>query len=419
MFKAFFSRMIHRKSDGAIIQKEKFLLKKISPNAVVVLKKLQKAGYQAYLVGGGVRDVLLNRQPKDFDVVTNASLRSVKKLFRYSRLIGKRFRLVHIYFPGEIIEVSTLQSALSDADTEVSEEDFSQESVVTIEEDAWRRDFTVNALYYDISNKSVIDFTGGLRDLKKGVIRMIGNPSQRYHEDPLRLLRAIRLSAKLNFSIEETTREPLRKLCSLLHHVPSARLLGEVEKLFFKGHAWASYQALMSFGYIHLLFPYTTAVLTGNTEHYARLIQLAMQATDNRFAANQSLNPGFLIGVLLWPVVQKKLIEHRDKEMPFFSILHHGIQETLQAQREAFPISARLHIFIRSVWLLQYHLERRRKFRIFRILNQRYFRGAYDFLQLRVKAGEPLQDILEWWTLMQTADPVERNALLDALGDMK
>ncbi len=279
----------------------------ISPNALRVLYRLSKSGYEAYLVGGGVRDMLLSYHPKDFDIATNARPHEIRKLFKNSRLIGRRFRLVHVYFPNEIIEVSTFRA---NAEELLKEEPLSEmqktgatmlsedNTYGTIEEDAWRRDFTVNALYYNITDFSVIDFTGGMRDLHQRLIRMIGDPTQRYHEDPVRLLRAIRLAAKLDFKIHPDTEEPLKKLHNLLRHVPSARLFTEVLKIFFEGHAVRSYQLLKQTHYMRTLFPEAATILEKTRQPlYENLIKLALKATDERFHNQQSLNPGFLFAI--------------------------------------------------------------------------------------------------------------------------
>jgi len=228
---------------STLIPRDKHSLtrKNISPNALKVLYRLKKFGYASYLVGGGVRDLLLNRRPKDFDIATDGPPEALRKLFTNSRIIGRRFRLLHVFFPGEIIEVSTFRANEQADEGESSEDDDADAPVMiaaentygTIEEDAWRRDFTVNALYYNIADFSVIDFTSGMLDLKHRIIRMIGDPVQRYHEDPIRLLRAIRLAAKLRFKIHPQTETPLKMLSGLLQHVPESRLFDELLKLFF------------------------------------------------------------------------------------------------------------------------------------------------------------------------------------------
>lgn len=398
---------------------------KISRHAVKVMARLREAGYDAYLVGGGVRDMLLQLKPKDFDVVTNARPKDIRQLFRNSRLIGRRFRLVHVYFPNEIIEVCTFRTN--------AEEPFKDQSLVdvkgkhpdmllednvygTIEEDAWRRDFTINALYYNDADFSVIDYTGGFQDLEQRLIRMIGDPAQRYHEDPVRLLRAIRLAAKLDFKMHPDTREPLMHLQHLLRHVPASRLFDEVLKLFFEGYAYATYQWLMKVGYMQALFPQTAQVVaTTKTPYYSQLIELALHATDKRFANRQPLNPGFLLAVILWPVMQDLLHEHFQQHHKLFVAVYHGMNVALQEQTKTLIIPRRLTAMIRSMWTLQYHLEKRRRSRIYRVFNQRFFRAALDFLQLRMQVGEPLHEIVSWWFAFRDGDKEKRAQLIDEL----
>ena len=400
----------------------------ISPNAFNVLYRLNKSGYEAYLVGGGVRDMLLGLHPKDFDIATNARPQEIRKLFRNSRLIGRRFRLVHIYFPNEIIEVSTFRANVEEF---IQEEPLAKNESAharilldnntygTIEEDAWRRDFTVNALYYNIIDFSVVDFTGGIEDLNKRIIRMIGDPTQRYHEDPVRLLRAIRLAAKLDFKIHLDTEESLRRLHNLLHHVPSARLFTEVLKIFFKGHALRSYHWLLQTDYMQTLFPGTVAVLEkARHSHYESLFEFALKATDQRYSKNRTLNLGFLFAIFLWPVVQELMQQYFKKYKRLFPSLYHGINTALRQQVEILAMPRRLTTMVRSVWLLQYHLERRRRSRIYHIVKQRFFRAAFDFLELREQVGEPLTEIVCWWRAFRDGNQKQREQLIDELGEL-
>lgn len=394
---------------------------KISPNAVKVLMRLQEAGYDAHIVGGGVRDMLLGQRPKDFDVVTNARPKDIRQVFRNSRLIGRRFRLVHVYFPNEIIEVSTFRTSTDEVIKDPVETDkknpemLSDDNVYgTIEEDAWRRDFTVNALYYNIENDAVIDYTGGLSDLDQKTIRIIGDAAQRYHEDPIRLLRAIRMAARLNFKIHPETREPLLKLPHLLRHVPSSRLFDEVIKLFFEGHAYDTFELLKKSGYLTVLLPGVERTIQHSSAH-SKLVDLAMQATDTRFASNQPLNPGFLFAVMLWPVMQEQIKIHYAQHKKLFTAVYHGMNKALEEQMQSLMIPRRLTAMMRSMWILQYHLERRRKKRIYRIFNQRFFRAAFDFLLLRAQIGEPVGEIAQWWQQFRDGDKETRARLIDDL----
>jgi poly(A) polymerase len=387
----------------------------ISPNALKVLYRLQSAGFQAYLVGGGVRDLLLGVTPKDFDVATNATPEEVYATFRNSRMIGRRFRLVHVFFKGETIEVSTFRGPAvregQKTDLTVSDNVYG-----TMLQDAWRRDYTVNALYYNISDFSVVDYTGGLQDLKRKAIRMIGEPEARFHEDPVRLLRAIRLCAKLGFDVADETAQPLHRLSDLLQNVPQSRLFDETLKLFFEGNAYVTYQKLLETDYLRALFPETADFIKQSPDSpYVTLIELAMKATDTRFHQGQSLNPGFLLGVLLWPVVQARLEAHFQQHGKWFPALHAGIQETFATQLDTLFIPRRFTAMIRSMWVLQYHLERRRGKRIFHIAEQRFFRAAFDFLALRAQAGEPVQPLVDWWARFQACKHKARLNMIKAL----
>ncbi|PHQ78604.1 MAG: poly(A) polymerase [Coxiella sp. (in: Bacteria)] len=410
------------RGDAVVIgrHEHKVSRKFISPNAIKVLYRLNKAGYSAFLVGGSVRDVLLQRKPKDFDVATDAHPEDIRKVFRNCRLIGRRFRLAHVYFHDEVIEVSTFRANVSQqndiVDGEMPVMVKSDNTYGTIEEDAWRRDFTVNALYYNIKNFSVSDYTGGMLDLKQRLIRMIGDPNQRYHEDPVRLLRAIRLSAKLGFTVEEKTEEPLFKLSNLLWHVAPARLFDEILKLFFEGNAVVTYKSLLHYGYMRVLFPITFDAITHRDNTLdTQLIKLAMKATDDRFAIGKSLNPGFLMAILLWPAVQDQLTKEEELHHHFHQALHAAIDNVLLKQVETVSIPKRMTAMMRAIWLLQYHLIRRRGKRVYRTLSHRYFRAAYDFLELRAKSGEDYQGEVDWWHQFQTTDTEGRAHLIDTL----
>lgn len=397
----------------------------VSPNALKVLYRLNQAGFAAYLVGGGVRDLLLKRKPKDFDIATNALPEQVRSLFRNSRIIGRRFRLVHVFFHDENIEVSTFRASVNEFTSEevraLDEPETPPDENIygTIEEDAWRRDFTVNALYYNISDFSIEDYTGGILDLKKRNIRMIGDPEQRYHEDPVRLLRAVRLAAKLNFEIEKSTEKSIPLLAGLLLHIPSARLFDEVIKLFFDGYATATYDKLLQYGLMDVLFPSTMqALITVQQKTHKRLIQLAMMAADKRFHEGKSLNPGFLFAALLWPVLQMDL-QRQPKRKLFYIMLHHCINEVIHEQEKPVMIPRRMSSMIRSIWVMQYHLLKRRPKRVERILKHRYFRAALDFLDIRAESGEnELLEIVAWWRKLQRANDISRERLLDELANL-
>lgn len=394
---------------------------KIDPNAVNVLSRLTQAGYSAYLVGGGVRDLLLKKSPKDFDLATNATPEQIRKLFRNSRIIGRRFRLVHVFFSGENIEVATFRANVDVEKSENPEEDMLQNDNVygTIEEDAWRRDFTVNALYYSTVDKKVLDFTEGLNDLKAGVLRMIGDPVQRYHEDPVRMLRAVRLAAKLEFKIEEKTAKPIPNLLYLLAHVPGARFFDEILKLFFEGHAERTYRALQNCQVFPALFPETAKIIEKGVKNYEKLILLALKATDERFHHGKSLNPGFLLSIFLWPVFEEKMAELLKQKKKFFHALDIAITTVIEEQCETLKMPRRLTAMIRSIWLLQFYLEKRRANRVQRVLSDRYFRAAYDLLELRVINGEKLGPVFDWWRKIRSVNSREQLKMIEGLGAKK
>ncbi len=384
---------------------------KIDPHAASILNRLSQAGFAAYLVGGSVRDLLLRKSPKDFDLATNATPEEIRKLFRNSRIIGRRFRLVHVFFSGENIEVSTFRA---------NSGDLQDENVYgTVEEDAWRRDFTVNALYYNLVDKKVLDFTDGLSDLKAGVIRMIGDPVQRYHEDPVRMLRAVRLAAKLDFTIEEKTAEPIGALLHLLTHVPGARFFDETLKLFFEGHAEQTYLALQQYHLLPAVFPQTAEILKNPGKHHENLILLALKATDERYHNGRSLNPGFLLSVFLWPVFEEKMAEYTRQKKRFFHALDLAITGVIEDQCETLKMPRRLTAMIRSIWLLQFYLQKRRPNRVQRVLSDRYFRAAYDLLELRVINGEKFGPVFDWWRKLRSVNVHEQVKMIEGLNERK
>lgn len=378
----------------------------ISENALKVLYRLKKAGYEAYLVGGGVRDLLLGMHPKDFDVATNASPEQVNKLFRNSRLIGRRFRLVHVVYGRDIIEVATLRGHHDNAEgkqqSKKSESGMLLRDNVygTIDEDAVRRDFTINALYYDIKDFSVRSYAGGMQDLKRRNIRLIGDPETRYREDPVRMLRAVRFAAKLDFKIAKETAAPINELADLMSNVPAARLFDEVIKLFMAGQGEETFKLLEQYGLFEQLFPHTQQCLDGN-DFYRRLVMCALKNSDQRIAQGKTLTPAFLYGVFLWPCVleSQKLLE--SKGMPAAAAYHQAVNQVLSNQQSHTAIPRRFTDVIRNIWDMQRRLERRVKKHLESILTHPKFRAAYDFLLLREQAGEELAGAGKWWTQYQ------------------
>src|SRR3989344_9400011 len=376
----------------------------IDENALKVLYRLHEVGFQSYLVGGSVRDLLLGRTPKDFDVVTNAHPEQVRKLFRNSRLIGRRFKLVHVFYEGDIIEVSTFRGGQTN------------NTYGRLEEDVWRRDFTINALYYNIADGSVVDYTQGVKDLEQRVIRMIGDPATRLQEDPVRILRAIRLSAKLDFAIAPEIETLFVTYGNLLSSVSSARLFDEILKLFFGGNALVTYHTLLQYDFVKIFFPQTVkALATPHSDQFAELIREAMLATDTRFTQKQPLNPGYLFAVLAWPVLQKQLNQHPLKKKKFSAALHSSVIWVIAKQLESLKIPKRYTSMMRDMWMLQYHLKRKRGRRVYRTLNRRYYRAGIDFMALRSVVGEPVGDLVKWWRTFETATNEERQAMCGSL----
>ncbi len=392
--------------------------KNISDNALKVLYRLNKAGYDAYLVGGGVRDVLLDLHPKDFDVATNAKPEEIQRVFRNSRAIGRRFRLVHVLFGQDIVEVATFRAHNEDAPQSENGMVLRDNVYGNIEDDAVRRDFTVNALYYNIADFSVIDFVGGLDDLKKRQLRLIGDPATRYREDPVRMLRAARLAAKLQFSIDKHTRAPIAELADLLHHVSNARLWDECAKLFLTGHAEASYQQLKALGLFAILFPDSADALKKNPGIEA-LFLAALRNTDTRLRAEKGVNPAFLFAVLLWPSVAEHVDRRLGKgEMPAIAI-QHAMNTVLDNQHRITAIAKRFAMTMRDMWGMQWRFNQRTPARAEKLLALPKFRAAFDLLDLRVHSEPQLTEMRDWWLAFQEADASQRQRLLDSVPKME
>ncbi len=381
----------------------------ISNGALRVLYRLNEAGYQAFLVGGAVRDLLLGGHPKDFDIATNATPEEVRGLFRNCRLIGRRFRLAHVVFGREIVEVATFRGTSDDGsgDRHLVDGRLVRDNVYgTIEEDALRRDFTVNALYYDIADFSVRDYIGGLADLDAHCLRLIGDPDARYREDPVRMLRAARLAAKLDFTIAPETAEPFKRLGSLLSEAPPARLFDESLKLFLSGYGLASFHALLTHGLLEHVFPATARSLKSeHADRFRVLLERTFASTDERVRADKPVTPAFLFAALLWEPVraeaEEKIANGTDGAVAWASASSRIMSE--QAQRVAIP--RRFAGAIEEIWVLQPRFEQRVKKRVFRLLSHPRFRAAYDFLLLRSSESPALTELAEWWTLAQTMDP--------------
>lgn len=394
--------------------------KLLSPSALKVLYRLNKGGYDAYLVGGGVRDILLGMEPKDFDIVTNATPEQIKALFRNCRLIGRRFRLAHIVFGREIIEVATFRGHHdSAAEKEKSCQKTSKQSehgmllrdniYGSIEEDAERRDFTINALYYSAIDFKVHDFADGVKDIAQRRIRLIGDPETRYREDPVRMLRAIRFATKLDMEISPETKAPIAELSSLLENIPAARMFEEFSKLFISGKAVANFEQLRHFDLFKYFFPALDNMLEEERSDFAQdFVELSMTNTDIRINNNQRVTPAFLFAAMLWYPLQEKIQIVKTKEQlspqdAFFAALG----EIMSIQQQSIAIPKRFQAVMKDIWILQDRLSKRDGKRAFKAYEHPKFRAGYDFLLLRAQIEEnnnpqgKLTELAKWWTDFQ------------------
>jgi poly(A) polymerase len=433
----------------------------ISPNALKVLYRLKEAGYQAFLVGGAVRDLLLGLKPKDFDVATDALPEDVRRLFRNCRLIGRRFRLAHVHFGSEIIEVATFRAAAAperedlpddavegapdgasengaeeasadaeqlDADIEFVQPADSEHRAFdttgrilrdniygSIEEDVWRRDFAANGLYYNIADLSIWDFVDGVSDVKARRLKLIGDPETRYREDPVRMLRAVRFAAKLGFAIEADTEAPIRRLGYLLDGVPPARLFDEVLKLFLSGYGAKSFELLQKYGLFEHLFPLSAAAFELPPYAYAReMLERGLANTDARVVADKPVTPTFLFAILLWSAVLREMNERAAGPAPDLAQLMQACDAVLKTQQSRVAIPRRFAVPMRELLMLQPRFNRRSGVKALSLLQHPRFRAAYDFLLLRAEVGVADTELAEWWTQIQVLPQEERVALVQA-----
>ena len=384
----------------------------VSRHAVKVCEVLQQQGYEAYVVGGAVRDLILGLEPKDFDVATNATPEEVRALFRRARIIGRRFQLVHVVFGQEIIETSTFRApANGEQKTDEHGRILSDNVFGTQEQDAARRDFTINALYYDPHTEQVIDYHHGVQDLKKRQIRMIGDPEQRYREDPVRMLRAVRFAAKLNGTIEPGTGKPIQALADLIENVPASRLFDEMLKLLTCGHAIDCLKQLREAGLHHGMLPLLDIVL--EQPGGRRFIEEALDRTDARVRSGRGISPSFLFAALLWPQVDarwKQLMAQGGHTIP---ALGEAADSVLDEQTEKLAIQRRFSSDMREIWFMQPRFERRQGKSIFRMIEQPRFRAACDFLQLRAAAGEFDSVLAQWWMDLANANDETRAEMIE------
>jgi poly(A) polymerase len=418
--KRFVGQLFNPKKQGIqLISRDKHGIdrRNVSRHAIKVCEVLQHEGYQAYIVGGAVRDLIVGLEPKDFDVATNATPEQIRALFRRARIIGRRFQLVHVVFGQEIIETSTFRAPASESQsTDDHGRILRDNEFGTHEQDAVRRDFTINALYYDPTSEQVIDFHQGVDDLKKRVVRMIGDPSIRYREDPVRMLRAVRFAVKLNGTIDSASKEPLLSMAGLIANVPSSRLFDEMLKLLTCGHAMDCLQQLRQDGLHHGMLPLLDVVLEqpGGEE----FIELALDRTDHRVRSGKTVSPSFLFAALLWQEVDlqwKTLLKQGETGIP---ALMQAADAVLEKQTKTLAIQKRFSSDMREIWFMQPRFDKRLPRSIWRMLEQPRFRAAVDFLQLRAAAGQFDSVLAQWWMDLANADDDARATMLEDLSKL-
>jgi poly(A) polymerase len=399
----------------------------ISPPALKVLYRLKDAGYQGFLVGGAVRDLLLGIQPKDFDIATNAHPEQVRQLFRNCRLIGRRFHLAHVRFGDEIIEVATFRAAHTPVDDDNSVDEGGHRVLDAhgrilrdnlyghIDEDVWRRDFTANALYYNIEDFSIWDYVGGVEDARSRTLKLIGDPETRYHEDAVRMLRAVRFAAKLDFNIAPATAEPISRLAGMLDGIPPARLFDEVCKLFLAGFAERAFDLLIHYRLLeHLLPSAARAMAQQPSSNAVRLLRLGLQGTDSRVKQDKPVTPSFLFAVLLWPAIKAAFETQEAGALNDTQAWYNACETVVMQQQRRVAVPKRFTIPMTEMIALQPRFERRDGRRALRLLEHPRFRAAYDFMLLRAAAGEADPALAEWWTQIQTVAPADRVALVES-----
>lgn len=388
----------------------------ISENALKVLYRLQHEGYEAYLVGGCVRDLLLGREPKDFDVATNADPDQVRKVFRNCRLIGRRFRLAHVHFGREIIEVATFRGAGEEQnDNQVLNKEgrLLRDNVYgTIEEDVWRRDFTVNALYYNIRDFSVVDYVGGMADHKTGTLKLIGDPDMRFREDPVRMLRAVRFAVKLGFKIDRECEKAIHNDAQLLASIPSARLYDEALKLFLTGYALQTFEMLRHYGLFQVLFPATENSLSVEENGFPRLLLIkALENSDNRIAKGKTVTAYFLLAAFLWEPVQILAKQKMAQGEIEFIAYQDAASEIIARQVRSTAMPRHISMAMREVWSLQPKFNARIGSKPNRLIGHPRFRAGYDFLLLRSETGGAEPELAEWWGRYQVANENEQRKM--------
>ncbi|MBS0288177.1 MAG: polynucleotide adenylyltransferase PcnB [Proteobacteria bacterium] len=397
--------------------------KDISENALKVLYRLNKHGYGAYLVGGGVRDLLLGLHPKDFDVATDATPDEVRRIFKNCRLIGRRFRLAHVYFGHDIVEVATFRGKDQTSNEALAHSEkgmILRDNVYgTIKEDVWRRDFTINALYYNIKDFSVVDYVGGYADLKAKKLRIIGSPKERYREDPVRMLRAIRFACKVGFEIPKELSAPMKELKELISHVSSARLFEEMMKMFHSGAAKLAYENLLQQDLFDALFPATAKALGQTTYPTHALLTTVFENTDKRIKEHKTVTPAFIVAALLWHPICLHAQKYVDEGMTVYMARMKAIEDMLREQIKLISMPKRIVQGARDIWLLQMRLGKRQGKRALQLIAEPRFRAAFDFLEVRAHCGEPVKDLATWWKTFIDANEEQRRIMIKALGGKK
>ncbi len=409
-------RVTHKDARPVIYGKDKHSIQKelISRCAKRTCEDLQRAGHATFVVGGAVRDLLLGRRPKDFDVATSATPEEVRAVFRRSRIIGRRFQIVHVMCGAETVEVSTFRAHFTREATEDNTDEhgrmLSDNVFGTQAEDAMRRDFTVNAMFYDPVKEEVWDYVHGMKDLKAKKLVMIGDPATRYREDPVRMLRAARLGAKLGLEIDAKTKEPVKTLRHLLENVPQARLFEEILKLLLSGNAVECIRVLRELNLHHGLLPLLDIAL--DDPEAGPFAMAALRATDERLEQGKPVSPAFLLAALLWGQVERNLRKFEEKGMPTIPALHSAMHEALDVQRDSLAIPKRFDATMKELWLMQPRFLQRGGQRPHRLLEHPRFRAAYDFFELRAASANAPQDVAKWWERFQFASSDEREEML-------
>ena len=384
----------------------------ISTNASKVISRLQDHGFQAYLVGGCIRDLLLRKTPKDFDIATDAHPEEVRELFRNSRIIGKRFRIVHVRFGREIIEVTTFRGPHADEyDENHSDSGMTLNDNIygTFEEDVFRRDFTMNAIYYEPQEEEIIDLANGTADIENQIIKTIGDPTGRLREDPVRMLRATRFQAKLGFGLESDLQNSIRSLGYLIQDVPPARLFEEVLKLFLSGYGTAAFDSMIENDIYGWLFPDSQRSMENHATE--ELVRLALTSTDQRIAKKMPVTPAFIYAAVLWyPFVEEKKRLEQEEGMTH-DAAHEAANNMISKQQLFTSIPKRFSGPMRDIWFLQSRLPSRFGQKPDRIMEHKRFRAAYDFLLLREQSGEETGRLGEWWTEYQEATEERKVAM--------